>query len=129
MTHSITNHDSPKINFLYKSRFCIMHFFVCLCSRLLQISLSNNNYVALLLSVFFFFVWLFLSLSLPHCTRAQARTQHCTPYFMSPRVSALSLDYNVVSHYTLWARWQCSRGLNRSKSSDFCHVGTAQLDN
>lgn len=56
-------------------------------------------------------------------------TQHHTSYFMSPCVSALSLDYNVISHYTLWALCQCSRGLKLSKSSDFCHVGAAQLDN
>lgn len=56
-------------------------------------------------------------------------TQHHTSYFMSPCVSALSLDYNVISHYTLWALCQCSRGLKLSKSSDFCHVDTAQLDN
>lgn len=58
-----------------------------------------------------------------------SHTQHHTPYFISPCVSALSRDYNVVSHYTLWALCQCSRRPKLPKSSDFCHVGTAQLDN
>lgn len=91
------------------------------------IALPHNNYVAPPLSA---------SLSLflrthTHCPHffIHTHTQHHTSYFMSPCVSALSLDYNVISHYTLWALCQCSRGLKLSKSSDFCHVGAAQLDN
>lgn len=62
-------------------------------------------------------------------THTHTHTRIHTPYFISPCVSALSRDYNVAPHYTLWALCQCSRGLKLPKSSDFCHVGTAQLDN
>lgn len=89
----------------------------------LSLSLSHNNYAAPPPSVFHF---VFLNLTPSH---THAHTEHHTPYFITPCVSALSRDYNVVSHYTLWALCQCSRRPKLPKSSDFCHVGTAQLDN
>lgn len=91
------------------------------------IAFSHNNVVVRHHCLYFC-----LYFSISHClfyTHRHTHIQYHTPYFISPCVSVLSRDYNVVSHYTLWALCQCSRGLKLPKSSDFCHVGTAQLDN